>query len=85
MARTVDETIYLILSLGQVMAQAPDLESLYEAIGYGADLVYQLYPHIDCHTGCNRCCRNNSLLGDAAPLAAQTNAGHRGAEVVVAT
>lgn len=61
MTRTADEAIYLILNLTQVLGQAPDLDTLYEGIGFGADLVFGLYPHIDCHTGCNRCCRNNSL------------------------
>jgi Fe-S-cluster containining protein len=59
--RTADEAIYLILNLTKVLGDAPDLDQLYEALNYGTDLVYGLYPHIDCHTGCNRCCRNNSL------------------------
>ncbi|MBC7544807.1 MAG: hypothetical protein H7338_18950 [Candidatus Sericytochromatia bacterium] len=61
MARTTDESIYLILNLGTAMAQAEDLTELYEAIGFGAQLAYDMYPHIDCHTGCNRCCTNNSM------------------------
>jgi Fe-S-cluster containining protein len=61
MTRTADEAIYLILNLTRVLAEAQDLDTLYEAIGFGSDLVFGLYPHIDCHTGCNRCCRNNSL------------------------
>lgn len=61
MARTLNETIHLVIGLAQAVGSVPDLDGLYEATGFGAQLAYDLYPHIDCHTGCNRCCRDNSL------------------------